>query len=153
MNEEVIYQIKAIRMHSMDGRPSPHKPILILYAIAAFQRGQTALLFEKVEDELRRLLDTYGTGTKARPEYPFVRMVSDGIWQLDGNIQWQPNKDFTLTDLREGQVKGSFTPEVIEALKHLPTQEHIIRYLLGTYFSKDVRDALIADLRLTLSEA
>jgi hypothetical protein len=56
------------------------------------------------EDELKRLLETYGNGTKGRPEYPFVRMVSDGIWPLSGDIQWQPNKDFTLTERREGQV-------------------------------------------------
>lgn len=141
-----------MRLHRAGGKPSPHKPLVLLYAISALQKGKNDFLFESAEKELVALLDKYGPGTVSKPEYPFVRLVSDGIWELRGNITWLPNKDYSKKQLREGKVRGGFTKEVIEALQDKRTLEYITRYLLGTYFPKESRTNLIADLRLTLSE-
>ena len=63
---------------------APHKPLLLLYALARFSEGRRDLLFSEVEPALRGLLDAFGAPRPAQhPEYPFWRLQNDGLWTLD----------------------------------------------------------------------
>jgi predicted restriction endonuclease len=51
---------------------APHKPLLILYALACFARGQFEVPFSEVEPVIIQLLREFGPARKVHhPEYPF----------------------------------------------------------------------------------
>ena len=101
------------------GQRAPHKPLLVLLALAAWQRtGSSRLAFADTEPELAALLRTFGPPSKhVSPQYPFVHLQSDGFWQLTDVIP--VSSSFTLTQLRAG-VAGSFVPEFEAALRDDP---------------------------------
>src|ERR1700687_4129310 len=58
-----------------NGQRAPHKPLLILYALAQLQRGETVLPYIQVREKLKRLLIEFGPVRKSyHPEEPFVRL-------------------------------------------------------------------------------
>ena len=63
---------------------APHKPLLLLLALARLQRGDDRLmLFEDVDTKLAALLRDFGPARKTtHPELPFWYLQTDGIWEL-----------------------------------------------------------------------
>jgi len=94
---------------------APHKPLLILLALAAWQRtGSSELEFSELEPELAALLGSFGPPSRnAAPQYPFVHLQSDGFWTLNADIP--ASSSFTLSQLRDG-VAGRFAPDLESAL-------------------------------------
>jgi len=148
MYEEVFELFRSIRTRSVGGKSSRHKPLLLLFAMARLRQGQTSMSFDQVEDELVRLLDKYGTGTVPRPEYPFVRLVSDGLGQLQGLPDWKPNTDYTRKRLRESKVRGGFANHVQQVLNDEAMYKLVALHLLVTFFADVDIHGLIAEIGL-----
>lgn len=96
------------------GQRAPHKPLLLLYALAELQRGDTVLPYIQVREKLKKLLIEFGPPRKSyHPEEPFVRLSTDGIWALSKAID---KKNFSDKQLIAEEVTGGFTPEVLALL-------------------------------------
>ena len=54
-----------------------------------------------------------------RPQFPFVRLVNDGVWELNKD-DIDTKRDYPSGFLKEQRVAGSFTEGVIEALRNDP---------------------------------
>jgi len=67
---------------------APHKPLLLLYVLANYQRGH-ARLFNygtEVRDQLHSLLERFGPQrAQYRPDMPFWRLKGDGFWELQND--------------------------------------------------------------------
>lgn len=94
---------------------APHKPLLILLALGELQsRKKRFLPYEEVRGPLKNLLVEFGPVRRSyHPEQPFVRLVNDGIWDLNTSVERDEIKDGWLL---KHQVVGGFNEDVYSML-------------------------------------
>ena len=82
--ETLVARFDGIRQFARGGRRAPHKPLLLLYALARLKHDrQTEIRFNATEAVLQPLLRSYGPwGSAAHVSYPYSRLVNDGLWRL-----------------------------------------------------------------------
>ena len=148
--DDWLERVGAINVWKRGDQRAPHKPLLILLALAAWRRtGSSRLSFEDAEPELAGLLQAFGPpGKSVSPQYPFVHLQSDGFWQLDTDVP--VGSSFTLTQLRNG-VAGQLSPEFEGALSEDPRlAPDVANLVLAGHFPEslhaDICDAVGLDL-------
>ena len=79
--EEILHYIENLNVFKSGARRAPHKPLLILYALARLNRGDQQIPFCEVEAILLPLLKAYAPPVASRhqPELPYWHLQSDGI--------------------------------------------------------------------------
>ncbi|MFH8369746.1 phosphorothioated DNA-binding restriction endonuclease [Streptomyces sp. NPDC018031] len=146
-----IERVRGLRQWSQNGRRAPHKPLLLLYALARFQRDAgTALRFTDVEEDLRRLLAEYGPNHRTSPAYPFHHLVGDGVWEVR-TTAGPGSPGTTLTALRNSGAEGRLAPGLREQLRRDPALlGRLAQLLLDTHFPPglhpDIAEAVGLDL-------
>ncbi len=145
-----LERIGAINVWKRGDQRAPHKPLLILLALAAWRRtGTSRLSFDEAEPDLASLLRSFGPPSRSvSPQYPFVHLQSDGFWRLDADVP--VGSSFTVTQLRNG-VAGQFSPEFEAALSADPRLAPDVAHLvLAGHFPDslhaDICDAIGLDL-------
>ena len=153
------------RFHNLstwEGR-APHKPLLVLLALARCSRGEERTIpYGDVDQPLKALLIEFGPARKSQhTEYPFWYLQSDGVWMVENaeaaqarrGKRSQPTKRELL---RVGAV-GGFTPQVHRVLvsdKRFATE--LAQGLLDGHFPEtvhqDILDAVGLDLEDLRSE-
>ena len=64
---------------------APHKPLLLLYALARIQRGEPRLVsFVDIERDVGPVLKQVLPQRATHVEYPFWYLQTDGVWQVEG---------------------------------------------------------------------
>ena len=122
-------------------RRAPHKPLLLLLAIGAWQSGRE-LNWLIIQEELSQLLKQFGKLGPLRPQYPFIRLQNDGLWVVDGFEDFQG--DAKVTELTQINPGARLAPEVIDALEAHPDQlGTIVNELLYNHFPGSMHDAII----------
>lgn len=86
-----VERLLALRQHHMDGRRSPHKPLLVLLALGRLAAtGSSAVPWSVAEQRLADLVAEFGppsrTGRAQSAAYPFTRLRADGVWRLDRDV-------------------------------------------------------------------
>lgn len=148
--------IAALNVWKRGGQRAPHKPLLLLYALARFAEGQERISYSEVEPQLRQLLTDFGPPRKAHhPNYPFWRLQNDGLWTLDG-AEGLPtrksNTDPPVTALRERDPVGRFPEEVAATLRtHPELMVELVTDLLDAHFPDSLHDDLVAAVGLDLA--
>jgi putative restriction endonuclease len=106
-DQEILDRFSRITVWKRAGERAPHKPLLILYALARLQRGEPRLVsFEELDEPLRKLLIDYGQPRRSfHPEYPFWHLQSDGLWVI-------PQIDELTADLR-GRSRQNNPPKSV----------------------------------------
>lgn len=128
---------------------APNKPLLLLMALARVQRGERWLEFKEVESTLRKLLLDFGPPRQTpHPEYPFWRLLRDGIWEV--SLQDRVSKDLTkqgdakVRTLRALSVKGGFNKWIFDALKKDPQLVRICsQTMLEKAFPTSLHDEIL----------
>lgn len=97
---------------------SPHKPLLVLLALAHLdETGTSSLAWSATEKRLADLIADFGppsqTGARQRAAYPFTRLRSDGVWLLDHDVPMD-----RVGPLDEHGVVGRLEPDLESALTH-----------------------------------
>src|SRR5580658_4228827 len=95
--EAILEQFDRLNVWSRGGQRAPHKPLLILYALGRWSRGQTGdIPFRDAEPILTSLLKEFGTRRKSdHPEYPFWRLQNDGVWTVHAPPDLAPRRGNT----------------------------------------------------------
>lgn len=86
-SDSFLDRIHHLNVDRGGGQRKPHKPLLMLLAIARLlQRNERAVSFVDVERELRPLLDLYAPPVRGRhqPELPYWHLMSDRVWRVPG---------------------------------------------------------------------
>jgi len=134
---------------------APHKPLLMLYAIAQLSRGIKDNTFEAVDKNLSKLLLDFGPPNPTKATYPFLRLANDGIWSVTATENIITTKDYGKGHLLEVKATGSFTTEMERALQDANTQRQAIEFLLQENFPEslheDILNALGIDLNVALT--
>ncbi len=140
---ELRSRLFSIRQYQASGQRAPHKPLLIVMALAQFERtGSSELAWPIVEEQLGKLLDEFGVPKKGSqlPSYPFTRLRADGIWQLSVDVP-----DDLITPLREQVVTGRFTDDIEAELRRDPAQiPGLARAVVEAQFTSSIADDVLA---------
>lgn len=134
---------------------APHKPLLLLIALARFADGTEYLPFSEVEEPLRGLLRDFGpTGSETNPHPPFWRLQASGAWVVEPTegIVLTSSGDPTLTSLRDVDPAGHF-PDEVAALLHARPEliAELAEMVLAKHFpAKTYHDEILAAVGLDL---
>ncbi|WP_339304501.1 HNH endonuclease [Paenibacillus sp. FSL L8-0435] len=149
--EELINKINKITIWKNSGHRSPHKPLLILLALGLLQSSDVEnISYIEVKDKLRLLLGEFGPHRSTiHPEYPFVRLKNDGIWDLNKPV----DNNATSAQLVRNEVSGGFTSEVILLLKEQPSLiSELASILLETHFPNSIHNEVLNEVGLSINK-
>jgi putative restriction endonuclease len=127
--DELVQRFTRIKVWRQGDQRAPHKPLLVLLALARTQRGEPRLvLYEEIETKLRELLQDFGPHRKSyHPELPFWHLRTDGLWevpeadQLKQDIQsLKRKKNPPPRFLADSAAHGGFTPDIDRQLRSDP---------------------------------
>ncbi|NJQ07401.1 phosphorothioated DNA-binding restriction endonuclease [Streptomyces lonarensis] len=142
-------RVGAIRQWARGGRRAPHKPLLLLYALARWQREpDAALRYSEVEQDLALLLLRYGPPGRTTPVYPFHHLQSDGVWEVR-TIDGSGSPGAAAGALRASGAAGRLAPGLREALAADPSlAPQLARQLLAAHFPPSLHADIAADTGL-----
>lgn len=113
-----------IRRSNQAYGPAPHKPLLLLLALARVQTGHPRLApYSDYEGDLQDLLDAFGGGTTANAVRPFWHLQNDRLWEIvreDGSAIVEPGSplgDPPVALLREEGVRGGLPENLFQLVK------------------------------------
>jgi putative restriction endonuclease len=117
----IIKSFDNISMWKKGGQRAPHKPLLLLIALADCLQGKERFTrFSDIEKKLKPILMEFGPTRKSyHPEYPFWRLQNDGIWELMNAEHVKAragNTDAVKSELIKYDVKGGFTKRIFDFL-------------------------------------
>lgn len=118
--DEFLQRVRKIRPWKSRGRTAPHKPFLLLIALARVTKEKDRLVsYREVERSFDKLWRKFGPEGPARAYYPFGRLRKDKLWEIP-EIAVLPSRDkadLSPRELRDHNVKGGFPRGVFALLK------------------------------------
>jgi len=159
---EVLDAFENIRRAQRAGVYAPHKPLLILLALARVQRGEPRMVeFTAIDSPLTQLLAEFGPSSAAKSRhYPFWHLATDGhgaLWDLSGprDVLKRPaGATPSLGELREHHIKGGFPADIDDSLRHVPgLLQAVAARVLDTYFPETLHADIVSTLGLDLDGA
>ncbi len=126
----LLARFDGIRRFARGGRRAPHKPLLLLYALARLKHDrQTEVRFNAAEAVLRPLIRSYGPwGTEPRLSYPFSRLINDRLWRLpDAETLVDAKGNVWEMLARERDAVAGFTPDVLAAFARLVSSARVLK--------------------------
>lgn len=151
-DEELRKRISNLSIWKKNGQRAPHKPLLLLFALAKLQQDQTVLAYEDVRTKLKKLLFEFGPSRKSyHPEEPFVRLMTDNIWELNIPVN---KRQFSDKQLLVERAAGGFRSEVLTLLQgNSRLIQEIAEQLLHDHFPETMHQDLIEEVGLQLTVA
>lgn len=150
---EFLHKLTGLRRHSANGVRAPHKPLVLLFALARFKAGQEEIGYRQADAVLPTLIRTYGPkGTNARVSDPFVRLRTDGIWRLDATPDlFDASGQGRPAAMADANPAAGFAPAVLELLRREPDlADRAARRLLDANFPPSLHDDIAAAIGLDL---
>jgi len=161
-NQDILSLFEKVRRAQRQGQYAPHKPLLILLALARLQRGEPRLVkYQDIDLQLKELLRSFGpSSAPSSRHYPFwhLRTDADGsLWDLQadaGLLDRPPAATPNLGELKDKQVHGGFSAKVDTALRQTPGLiQTVVRTVLASAFPETLHEDIIASLGLDLSQS
>ncbi|MDR5755652.1 phosphorothioated DNA-binding restriction endonuclease [Caballeronia sp. LZ035] len=155
---EILQSFEHLNIWRRNGERAPHKPLLILMALALFQRGVQDIPFCEYEARLSDLLREFAPQRRTlHPELPFVRLKNDAVWE----VTLGTNREHVLleNDLTKGQLRnlnatGHFSTGVQTFLQSDPKAITMIaRVLLTAHFPESIHSDILDAVGLALDDA
>jgi putative restriction endonuclease len=153
---QIIDRIERLNTYRRGDRRAPHKPLLLLVAMARLQRGQQLLTFGEVEQGLGPLLRAYAPPVAGRhqPELPYWHLQSDGLWTVRNSerLERQAGGFPKMSALRKSEA--GFPDGVARSLLGEPGLiEEITQLLLDKHFPPSMHEDIVSAVGLAASEA
>lgn len=151
-NELRTAVLKVKRWSRADQR-APNKPLMIAYALAKYLQGHDQMFSyeDEVDQDLHLLLQRFGPLRRTyHPEYPFWRLVNDGIWRLDNAEECLPrksNNDPPKSELKKHGVLGGFSNEAFSLIKE---DRQFTIELLNSVLNDNFPESVVPDISAQL---
>lgn len=152
---EIAERFSKIRCYERGDVRAPHKPLLLLLALARVQRRESRLMpYRALEPELRSLLEQFGPPTKqqAQPELPFWKLQNDDrLWEVDKRAELleltrdRKKPDFIPAPLlRTQNPDAGFPPDLDAALRQRPALVNAIaQSILEANFPPSLHEGIL----------
>ena len=156
MNEEQLKSlIEGITVWKRGAQRAPHKPLLLLYALArTLRNGDRFIPYTEIDEKLKQLLIDFGPTRKSyHPEYPFWRLQNDGIWELKdaNNVRIISSGDPRRGDLIAQNVSGGLTKDIFDLVAANPeTTTEIATAILEANFPASIHEDILQAVGLDL---
>ena len=151
----LLSRLEKLRVWSRGNERAPHKPLLLLHALARIERGQERVMkFAEVKGPLEELLREFGpTRKQTHPEYPFWRLENDGIWEVEwprtSQVRERGQSEPSAAYLLREDVAAGFTPEVQELLESEPAlRRKAASVLLARCYPSTYHEDILASVGL-----
>lgn len=146
--EAALDRFDRLAVWSRGDQRAPHKPLLVLYALGRWCRGdQTPVAYSDVDSDLTELLKEFGPPRQSHhPEYPFWRLQNDGVWTVSSTAPMpsrQGNTDPPKSALLANAATGGFTEDVKAALQASPA---LAGKIAGLLLERHFPETLHADI-------
>lgn len=120
--DEILDRLTNVTTWSRGSVRAPHKPLLVLMALARCARGEPREIpYLEIDQPLYDLLREFGPPrTHYHPEYPFWHLQSDGVWVVrdaDRLERRASNNNVSRTVMRHENPAGGLTEEIYVALR------------------------------------
>jgi putative restriction endonuclease len=154
--EAILGRFDRLNVWSRGGQRAPHKPLLTLYALGRWARGERDdVAFVEVDRDLTALLKEFGPPRQSyHPEYPFWRLQNDGVWAVlaTGPLKSrQSNTDPPKGELLAHEARGGFSDDVKATLTADPgLAGEIAARLLEGHFPESLHPDILAAVGLDL---
>jgi putative restriction endonuclease len=153
--DDIIKRFDELGVWKQGDQRAPHKPLLVLYALGRWQRGQAEVAFQEAEPKLKDLLREFGPPRRSdHPEQPFWRLQRDGVWVVHAPSGMPLKTGDTIPRvgaLRSPEVWAGFTPDVQAALTADPSRvAAIASRLLEEHFPESLHQDILDAVGLTL---
>ena len=153
---DFLERLAAIRRWNRGTERAPHKPLLVLLALARTQHGEPRLMrFVDIEPKLRELLRNFGPPRQHdHPEYPFWRLQADGIWEVHANSPLGGPRSRiapSVSFLRASGAIAGFSPDIDTVLRRSSTlASQAAEELLHANFPISVQEDIVSALGLNV---
>ncbi|NDO81148.1 restriction endonuclease [Citrobacter sp. NCU1] len=138
---------------------APHKPLLLLYVLAEYQRGHCRLFDygSEVRDQLQSLLARFGPQrAQYRPDMPFWRLQGDGFWELQnaehcstfGSSRQPPAGEL----LKHGVAGGFDEKHYVLLLKNKALINSLAQHILEAHFPESIQEELADELGFNIQQ-
>jgi putative restriction endonuclease len=146
--EVLLERLSKLRQARHDGKRLPHKTLLVLLALGRFaESGSTALPWSVAQQQLGDLIAEFGPPSKSGPRkaaaYPFTRLRSDGVWNLDRDVP----RD-SVGPLDAAPITGRMDAASEDALRAPGAVEVVARFLVESQFPMTVAPDVLAAVGL-----
>lgn len=144
---EVREQFKAIDPHEKEGKRSPHRPLLVLYALGKLEEGQRRLSFEQVDRDFDDLFEEFGPPHDTSVKYPFWYLREDGVWEVeeaDDLPRRTGGKEPLVSALRNRNTRGWFSAGVWTVLQENPQlRREVAQMMLDKCFPETLHQEIL----------
>ncbi len=146
--DHLLQRVQTMRVAVRHGRPSPHKPLLLLLSIGRHLNGQQRLItYGEVEGDLNGLIRCFGLpDSRENAHYPFWHLTNDRLWEVDRPelVRTTTAGDAYLSDLREHDIRGGLTQDFVYALDSNPDFAwRVVGSLLNNYFPPSLHQDIL----------
>ncbi len=147
--DSIVKSAQKLNVFERGDRRAPHKPLLLLIAIAELERGNRKLEYGLVEEKLLPLLRLYAPPVKTRhqPQLPYWYLQSDGLWEVSGaeSMARQKGNFPVMGELRKST--GCLPDDIGDVLaEDARLRSQVVQVLLDSHFPEsrhdDLRDAI-----------
>ncbi len=156
-NNDLVDQFLKVKSWRSGGIRAPHKPLLMLYSLAQFSRGNEELTFAEVEGEVKNLLRDFGPNRQAyRAEYPFWRLQNDNLWcvSTEKPIIENSRGDTSRRNLLAVNAKGAFSKSIIKKFHDDPNVvKAVVLSLLVQNFPSTMHEDILQAIGYSLAES
>lgn len=157
IRQQLLDKVQGLNIWKRGDERAPHKPLLLLLAIAHATQGRPRMeTFVELEEPLARLLRNFGPPrVTTHPEYPFWRLQRDGLWEVSSAHplkQRSSNSDPLKSELRDKQVSGGLMPPFYnECRKDSKFVARLVTLILTRNFPTSVHEDILAEIGLPLT--
>lgn len=82
-DQDLIERFSRVTVFRAGGKRAPHKPLMLLVALARLQRGEGRLApYAEIKATLEPLLSWLWSARNAHARYPFWHLRTDGLWDV-----------------------------------------------------------------------
>ena len=145
--DKLFEQFSTLNVWKKGDQRAPHKPLVLLAALARVQRGQSRLVsFEESAETISVLLDDFGPARKTQhPEQPFFRLKHDGdFWDVLNADKITTDKDISAANLKRHQVEAGFSADFYRELcEDRAAVNRLAHFLLEEHFPPSMHEDIL----------
>lgn len=152
INDQLLERIRSINVNRSGDRRAPHKPLLLLVAIAKLLRGERELGFGEIESLLRPLLNAYAPPVSGNhePKLPYWHLRSDQLWEIPGAAEL-PLQQGGFPQMEALRATFGHFPETYAKalLANESLVANVVQMILDAHFPESLHVDILAAVDLT----